>query len=178
MARSKKTRFLRRVKRNLKRLDKRTIICALLLQVLFICFLVNGINDSKTIKPEDTQQVTIVVEETKHFESAGGRGPDWFIVYSDSQKFYFNNFGFFAQYSNSQLDESISVGEKLTLTYFEKYHLFANRNFVVDARSESEVFRTLDEYNKNFSYSDVAAIIIFCILEIIFWLFASLFIIL
>ncbi|MBQ8576070.1 MAG: hypothetical protein IJ447_08505 [Clostridia bacterium] len=166
MAKSKKTRFFRRVKRNLKNLKKRTIVCAVLVQMLLVVFLVNGIIDSQPIKPEETQQATIIVEKKKYSSR-----PDWFIVYSDSQKYYFNNFGVFGNYANSELNDSISVGEKLTLTYFEDYHLFANRNWVVDARSETEVFRTLDEYNEMHSGGDIAVIIIFCIFEIIFWLF-------
>ncbi len=171
MAKSKKTRFFRRVKRNLKNLKKRTIIFAVLVQMLLIAFLVNGITDSKPIKVEDTQQVTITVEKTKNI--GGSKGPKWFIVYSDSQKYYFDNFGIFGKYSNSELNEYISVGEKLTLTYYEKYHLFANRNWVVEAENETEVFRTLDEYNELNSGTGilVAIIVIFCIFEIIFWLF-------
>lgn len=178
MAKSRRTRFFRRVRRNLKNLKKRTIICVLLWQVVLICFLVSGIDSGKNIKPEDTHQATITVEKTRHFSSAGGKGPDWFIVYSDSQKYYFNNFGIFSKYSNSYLDKNISAGEKLTLTYFEKYHLFANRNWVVDARSETEVYRTLDEYNERHAGVDVVTIVIFCIIEIIFWLFTISFIVL
>lgn len=176
MAKSKNTRFFRRVKRNLKNLKKRTIIFAALVQVLLISFLINGITDSKPIKVQDTQQVLITVEKTKN--TGVSKGPQWFIVYSDSQKYYFDNFGIFGKYSNSELNEHISVGENLTLTYYEKYHLFANRNWVVEAENETEAFRTLDEYNELNSGTGIlaAVIVIFCILEIIYCLFPFLFI--
>lgn len=176
MPKSRKTRLLRRAKINLKNLKKRTIIFAVLVQVLLISFLINGITDSKPIKVQDTQQVTITVEKTKNI--GGGKGPKWFIVYADSQKYYFNNFGIFGKYSNSELNEHISVGENLTLTYYEKYHLFANRNWVVEAENETEAFRTLDEYNELSSGTGVlvAVIVIFCILEIIYCLFPILYI--
>lgn len=176
MVKSRKIRLPRRVKRNLKNLKKRTIIFAVIVQMLLIAFLVNGITDSKPIKAQDTQQVTITVEKTKNI--GGSKGPKWFIVYSDSQKYYFDNFGIFGKYSNSELNEHISVGEKLTLTYYEKYHLFANRNWVVEAENETEAFRTLDEHNKLNSGTGilVSVIVIFCILEIIYCLFPILYI--
>lgn len=166
MAKSKKTRFLNKIKRNLKNLNKRTIVCAVIVQVLLIAVFADTIAESRPINTEDTKQVTVTVEETKRI--SGSKGPKWFIVYSDSDKYYFTEFGIFGKYSNRELEEQISVGDELTLTYFEHFHILKNRNLVVEASKENQVFRTLEEYNEQYSGVNIAAIIIFVILEILF----------
>ena len=166
MSKSKKRRFANRVKRNLKNLNKRAIVCAVIVQVLLIVVFADTITESRPIDIEDTKQVTITVEKTKRI--SGSKGPKWFIVYSDSDKYYFTEFGIFGKYSNRELEGNISVGDELTLTYFEHFHIFNNRNLVVEASNENQVFRTLEEYNEQYSGVNIVAIIIFVILEIIF----------
>lgn len=166
MAKSKKTRFLNKIKRNLKNLNRRAIVCVVIVQVLMIVVFADTITESRPINIEDTKQVTVTVEGAKRI--SGSRGPKWFIVYSDSDKYYFSEFGIFGKYSNRELEEQVSVGDELTLTYFEHFHFLKNRNLVVEASNENQVLRTLEEYNKQHSGVNVAAIIIFIILEILF----------
>ena len=83
MAKSKKTRFLNKIKRNLKNLNRRATVCAVIVQVLMIVVFADTITESRPINIEDTMQVTITVEETKRITC--NTNPDFYSIMTQRQ---------------------------------------------------------------------------------------------
>ena len=145
----------------------RNIFIAALIQVLIIVSFVRLFNASQPVDISDTKQVEIIVEEV--YYRTRTRLEDWLIVSDNSTKYILANPGIFPEYTVSELYELISVGDRLFLRYYETFNIFGKTNyFVVDARTETETYRTLEEYNNSKQGVDIAVIVIFSVFELLF----------
>ena len=123
----------------------RTLLIFAFIQILILLLFIRLLNESKPITTQEIQRCYIVVEKTQ-FERAISEYR--FIIYSDSQKYYFGNRATRAEYSCSELYATVSVGDQLSIAYYEENSIWGNKKWVVEACSEIEAFRLMEEYNK------------------------------
>ena len=65
----------------------------------------------------------------------------------------------------STIEKSLSVGEKIKLTYYQSYHWFQPEYRVVGAHTETDVFRTVDEYYRSMKTGLIITWIVFVVFE-------------
>ena len=143
----------------------KTVIALILIQFAIVLILTPSMNP-KPIGVEDTKQIDITVDDIYYFNFSK-RG-SWFVVVSDSTMYRFPSRTTFEEYSVGKLYRSIHKGDKLSLMYRESYTIFGKINWVVDARSGSEIYRTIEEYNVGRQRMKVFVAILFSIIEIVF----------
>ncbi|MBQ2273271.1 MAG: hypothetical protein II337_07415 [Clostridia bacterium] len=143
----------------------KTVIALILIQFAIVLILTPSMNP-KPIGIEDTKQIDITVDDIYYFKFS--KGDSWFVVVSDSTRYIFIGRPTFEGYSVSELYRSIHKGDKLSLMYRETYNILGRVNLVVDARSGSEIYRTIEEYNVGAQYTKVFVAILFSIIEIVF----------
>lgn len=143
----------------------RTVILFALTQILIIFTLIYMLIVSQQISVNDTKQIDIIVDDVYYVRVPS---ENWLYVVSDSTKYLFKSRSTFEEYSVSELYESISKDDKLSLRYHETHSVLGKVNLVVEARSETESYRTIEEYNHGKQGVPVFVVIVFSIIEIVF----------
>ena len=124
------------------------------------------VRGSQQIDINDTKHIDITVDDIYII-----RVPkeDWLFIVADSTYYLFTSRATFEDYSVHELYNSIFEGDHLSLIYYESDSiLFKKVNTVVDARTETETYRTFEEYNRGKQGVPVFVVILFSIIEIIF----------
>ena len=146
----------------------RAIILLTLVQLVIIFLLVIAINESRQINIDETKQVDITVDDIYLFRGSH-RDSRWLFVADGATRYLFWGKNTSEDASTYELYDSISCGDKLSLIYYESTHIIlGNINVVVDARTETEVYRTLDSYNRSKQGLIPFVIILYVIMEFIF----------
>ena len=154
----------------------RNIFTVVLIQVLIIVMFFMAFNTSHPIDITDTKQAEITVDDVHYRVSQSRYSKNyWLIISENSTEYIFSNLEPSAEYSVNELSESISVGDRLFLRYYETFNIFGKINLIVDARTENETYRTLEEYNSSKQGVDIAVIIVFSVIEVLFCVVAVLF---
>ena len=142
-------------------------ICTVVLIQLFIiwCFHLL-LSNCKPPSLQETKKTTINVAHTFYTSALGGT----YYIQSDADKYYFPNHGAFSEYSNSKLNNSIQIGDKIHISYFEDRWLlgFSRRNIIIEAYTDSEVYRTIGEYNESKKGLIPITVILFVLIESMF----------
>ena len=154
----KKTRLSVKEKRVL-----RNIVVVTLIQILIIAAFVRTLNISRPIDVHNTKQSKIIVEDTYCIK--GPKENWWLIVVADSRKYLFGNHSIFDAYSVRELDKVIFPGDVLFLKYYEQYNILGRVCIVVDAKTETEIYRTLDDYNRGKHGLDIFISILFFVID-------------
>lgn len=143
----------------------RMVIVFVLIQSVIAFAFVHMLSSSQQVNVNQTKQIDIIVEDKDYY-----RVPReyWLFVVSNSTEYLFMGRSSNKEYSVSELYESISKGDKLSLRYSETNTIWGKVNLVVDARSETETYRNIDEYNHAKKGVPAFVIIIFFIIELIF----------
>ena len=137
------------------------ILIQVIIVLLFLCL----IQESQQIDINDTKQVEITVDGMRKYRLLNEYR---LIVDADSVSYMFNSPSTSEEYSVAELYESISVGDRLLLIYYEDSFWFTDVNFVVDARTETEVYRSFEENNRAKEGLPTILLIVFAIIELIF----------
>ena len=144
----------------------RSLAIVLVIQTLILLLFLGSIYESKPVNIEDTKQETIIVEDTKYDRFLRERR---FIVYSNHSKYRFSSIAVTSTYhTNSELNEDIVPGDRLSIIYTERYSLFGKVKWVIDARDETQVYRSMETYNKDKQGIVVVVIILFAFIELVF----------
>ena len=143
----------------------RSILILELVQILILIAFIRMFNIGQPISTNDTKQSDIIVEDIYLISTSKEL---WLVIIADSEKYVFESHSTFDTYSLEELNESISKGDKLSLRYYEGYVAFRKTNLVVDARTETELYRTLEEYNSGKQGVPIFVIVLFSIIEIVF----------
>ena len=145
--------------------SKRHRFCVLVtIQLLLILVFTGLIRESITVDIKNTKQITVIVDEVQCFRFLETR----FNIYTDSEKYIFANSTALSDCSNSSLCDSISRGDELTIVYFEKNTMFGKRRIVVGAKTDIEVYRSIEGYNASKRGASTLAFIISAIIELVF----------
>ena len=136
-----------------------------LIQLAIIFIFAYMLIGSQQINVNDTKQIDITVDDIYY-----SRVPreNWLFVVSDSTEYLFTSRSTFEEYSVSELYETIAEGSKLSLRYYETHMILGKFNLVVDARSETETYRSIEEFNRGKQGVPAFVTIIFSIIELIF----------
>ena len=128
--------------------------------------------DTSHLDANDIKSAQIVVEDTRYSKI---RRDYWLIIdATDANRYIFPARPTKSEYSTAQLNDLISKGDVLTVKYIEGLSLLGNSRFIVDARTEKDVYRSLEEYNRGKEGTDVVIVISFVVLELIFLSFVAL----
>ena len=120
------------------------IIAVILIQVCIIFLAVFMIKDSEIIPKEELKSADIVVAFTEYREGFSHIRPKFF-VFADGKEFVFNTASW-AEYSCSDLNDTVLEGDELSILYYEKAAISETENIVVDARSGETVYRSYESY--------------------------------
>lgn len=146
----------------------RNVFISVLIQVLIIAMFFMAFNTNHPIDITDTEKTEITVDDIYYRITRGRHSTYWLIISENSTEFIFLSLEPSAEYSVNELYESISVGDRLSLRYYETFNILGKINLIVDARTETETYRTLEEYNKSKQGVDIAVIVIFSVFELLF----------
>ena len=144
----------------------RGFVVVLLIQLLLILTFVRMWNLSQQLDISDTKQVNITVKDMHYMHM--GKSGSRLIVIDESARYRISKSLTSEEYSVHELYESISKGDRLSLRYYEASGWFQKVNYVVDVRSETEIYRSLDEYNRGKQGAPVFTIIVYAVLQLIF----------
>jgi len=143
----------------------RIVIVPALIQLVIIFIFAHMLIGSQQINVNDTKQIDITVDDIYYFRVLR---ENWLFVVSDSTKYLFKSRSTFEEYSVNELYESISEGAELSLMYRETHTVLGNVNLVIDARSETKTYRSLEEFNRGKQGVPAFLTIMFSIIELIF----------
>ena len=143
----------------------RVLSIVVFIQLMIILLFCRIWNESQTIDLKNTIQRNITVEEIYITRVISEYR---LVIYSDSQKYLVASSTTAADYSVSKLYESISIGDELSIIYYEKNSIFNKNNIILDARSETETYRSYEEYKKGKMGLLFAVIIMFIVVELFF----------
>lgn len=149
----------------------------ILIQVLIVVAFVYLFNSSGQIDIKDTKQVNVTVDSLSYFHGSSKHSAGRLVIVSGSTKYYFMNRSTSDEYSVSKLYEALSKGDSLTIRYYETERLFLGKiNLIVDARGGAEIYRSIEEYNRGHQGSEVGVIIVFVVIELLYFGFLLIYI--
>jgi len=139
------------------------LISELLILIVFLMLLYQSMPATEN----NTRQISGVVEKVEYervFSEYRLR------IYVDGVRYQFGNLGVGATYSNREIYENIREGETLTVRYVERLGVKGFENWVVDARSDRAVYRSIDEYNAQKRGVWILDIVLFSVFQAIWGL--------
>lgn len=155
-----------------KRLLKLLVI-SIFIQLLLICAFVNILAGSSQVSANDCKRIDIIVEDTYCVRVSK---ENWLFISSDSTKYLFRSRSTVNECSVDQLYKTVETGDKLCLMYYETHSFFGEVNLIVDARDETEIYRTIDEYNRAKEGLRAFEIIVFSVIELLYVGFISIYV--
>ncbi len=140
------------------------ILCSILgigLQVFLFLAYFTFLPVNKPISPEDTNTVTVVVQNTafgQRRQSSGRTGGYKYFylnIDGDTEDFQITGrrnhdwYGAQNAYSVPELHDVIQAGDTLTVTYRKFYPWLMPQKYVVGIREGNQIYRSLDNFNEN-----------------------------
>lgn len=145
----------------------KTFLFFVFIQLLIVVVFVYLFNISQPININDTNKVNITVDDA--YLVTRPRQTTWMVVVADSIEYVFTNSGTLEEYSTTEIYESISNGDQLSLVYYEmNVVLFGKTNIIVDAHTENTIYRSFDEYNRGRDGTSIYILITFFVIELVF----------
>ncbi|MBP3923085.1 MAG: hypothetical protein J6D27_08970 [Ruminiclostridium sp.] len=151
----------------------RGLIIFIVVQVLITVFFFFLLIECSPVDLKDMKQLDIVVESIDYKRVISEYRMD---IYSDSVRYSFNSRSTISECSVSELYDKIKVGDRLSVIFYEKNSIFDKQNLIIDARVETEIYRSVEEYNNGKSTLKTVIIFVLCIVEILFLSILALFI--
>lgn len=151
------------------------LIVFLVVQLIIVLLFLRGLSESKSVTINDTKQVEIKVDNVFYFR---GISEYKLIIYSNTEKYLFDSRSNTEDYSIHELKEAISTGDKLSIVYYDGYSIYGKIRRVVDARTETIIYRSFDNYNKGRAGSVLFLCIIFVVLEVLYLSYLIIFVLL
>ncbi len=138
----------------------------LVFQILIVTVFLYFFQITKPVKHAELVSGTITVDNIEYYRAFSEYNLN---IYSGSNKYSFPNLGTLAEYSNSELHKQLSQGDIIEVIYYEKAHgLRGKSRWIVEAKSETQTYRSLSEYYNSKHGLPIFVIAAFSILEIIF----------
>ena len=151
---------------------KKVIIVFIFIQITIVALLFFTMYQNKKVTDSNTTQISILVEDTLYIPQAG-RANGEMIVYSNSDKYYFDvKYSQWNGYDSEKLSDEL-IGNELDITYKEFFTIYGFRKFIVDARDANNVYFSIDDYNYEQSGQLKVGIIAFIVFEILLLLVSS-----
>ncbi len=139
----------------------RALAIFLLIQLILLALFLLEYDADGPLSLENCEHNQIIVEDK--YNVRRGRG-SWGLLHVtfDGDTYVFSK----SKLTTKELYETISIGESIDVYCVESYDLFSGKYlWVVDARTESNVYADIDIYNRDTQVGNVIAIIVFSVLE-------------
>lgn len=143
----------------------REVLLFIAIQLVIIFVSARLFTNSQPTSIDDVKRVDITVDDTYRLKVL--KETRLYVV-SDSTTYVFSAIPNFKEASANEIYKSINEGDKLSLMYEETFSIFGKTNLVVDARSETQTFRTFEGYNKGKENLPLIVIIASSVAEIVF----------
>lgn len=142
------------------------IFVLIMIQVIVIFSFVLLWTSSRKIDIEDTKQTAVTVEDLFLIRAPG---EDQLVVVADSTYYLFESRARSEERSVHELYDSISMGDRLALTYYVSGGILRKEvNRVIDARTETEIYRSFEAYNRGRQSVSVFVVILYAVIETVF----------
>ena len=141
------------------------LIGFIVVQILIVIFCILSLDASKPLSYETIEQVEICVDDINYVRVLSEYQLN---IFSDETKYTFAASGQLQPYSNSELYETIEIGDRIFIAYYKNRGVLGTYNWVVDARTESEIFRSIEIEEKSKKGAFIGIIIIFAVIEIFY----------
>ena len=155
--------MIKRKKKN--RINMRKVITMVTIQFVIALFFGCMLQGSMPIALEKTKPATITVDAVQYIRSGEG----YLIISSNSDTYIFDNSGYPEQYGVRKLRDMITAGETLSIRYTKSWMLSLGiHNRIVDARTESEILRSMEIYNEGVKNHPFYTSIFWGFIELVF----------
>lgn len=141
------------------------ILIPVVIQVIIILLFCEMLDMSRTIDIKDTKQLTVTVDAIR-FDI--GLFEDKVCIKSNSEQYIFGTNCTSNEYAIHEIFESISQGDEITIIFHEVDSIFGPQNWILDARTETEVFRTYEDYLKSKTNIIPVVCALFSFVELLF----------
>ena len=142
------------------------ILIPVVIQVIIILLFYKLINISKAVEIEDTTQMTVTVDAIRYEYNARIESRVW--IKSNSQQYFFGSPHTSNDYAAHEIFESLSEGDEITIIFYEENSISGPRNRIIDARTDTEVFCTYENYLKSMTNVIPAVCALFSFVELLF----------
>lgn len=141
-------------------------VLLLMIQAVLVFFFVLLWTSSRPIDIEDAKQAAVTVEDLFLIRAPG---EDRLVVVADSTYYVFAGRARSEERSVHALYDAISRGDRLALTYYESGGVLRKEvNRVIDARTETEIYRSFEAYNRGRQSVSVFVVILYAVIETVF----------
>ena len=147
-----------------KKLLSATLVL-ILLQAIIVFAFVRLLIGSQKIDISETKQVNVTVGDVYY-----SRVPreNRLVIVADGVKYLFQGRPTVDEYSVYELYNAISIGDRLSIAYYESTNIFFEKvNVIVDARTENEILRSLEAYTRGRQGVPVFVVILFSVIELV-----------
>lgn len=145
---------------------KKRILFFLIKQLLILLVFLTPLYQAKPIPEDKCTQVSVVVEDVDYRRVVRS---NTLVIVSDSVEYRFPARGFLdKEYSNYELQQKIQKGDKLTITVVDNYSILGKTKLILDARTETEVYRSLEVTNSGREFMMIFLGIVFAVVEVLF----------
>lgn len=141
------------------------ILVPVVIQVIIILLFCEMLDASRTIDIKDTKQMSVTVD-TIRFDR--GILENKVCIESNSEQYIFGTNCTLNEYSVHEIFESISQGDQIMIIFYVEESIYGTQNRILDARTETEVFRSYDEYLKNKTNIIPVVCVLFSFVELLF----------
>ncbi len=143
-----------------------SICVCVLIQLVIGFYLSILLPNEKALTSNDLLQVTIIVEDTEYIPRTRMLSPS-FYVYSAGVRYCFNDkrLGEDSQY---ELSKKITAGDQITMLCLQDDSLSDSDFYVVGAYSDSETYRSVDNFNKDQQSLRPFVLVVFAFVELSF----------
>ena len=162
------------VKKQAKLHRARKIIIHVGVQFFIVAMMLGFIYQSRSASGENTNRITVTVNDAYYDYGPQRRSPKFFI-HTSTGTYRFNSGATIEHgYHIRELQDRIQIGDVLEITYMETYLLTGKKNVVVEATKGTAVLYTISDYNNSYKGSNVYISLLFVLLEAGIWFVISL----
>ena len=150
-------------KKKRKKIPFKSILCFIVFQTIISLLFLLAMRGLIPIEKNQTKETTIVVEDTAYWR---GWNEHKFSVFSKGIEYSYPNLGAVVPWATEhEMAENIKIGDQITIVYVDRASLTQPRFLIVEARTQTDVFLTLKDYNEQNVVGYRLWIIMFIIFE-------------
>ena len=151
----------------------RCVFYFLLIECIVLVLFCVVLDKSKPVDISQIKEASVIVEDTTYINSGQIRR---FHIICDSETYIFSApWLAFGEYPLHELSKEIHIGDQLVVRYHERQGLSGVKKWIIDARSENNVYRSIDDYIESTKGVTTSVLIAFGVIELfiitifVFW---------
>ena len=152
------------------------IIIIILIQIFFAFFSFKVISGAYKPTSEMTfGKKTVVVSDVRS-SSYPFKSPC--VIYTETEKYYFNSMAICDEYGSGKLREVIQVGDVIDITYDTVSTMWGEVKWIEEARSGNELYASIQVLDSERQSNRIGSVIFCCCFELLFLAIVVLYIVL